>query len=186
MLEEIIQEVKSSMDSTLEALRRDFAAIRTGRASTAMIEHLKVDYYGNQSPINQVATLSVPEPRLIVIKPWEANLIPEIEKAIRAEKNLGLNPANDGSVIRLPIPELTEERRRDITKVARQRGEDARVAVRHGRRDGIDMLQDAQKEGEMSEDDSRNGQDQVQKLTDEYIAKIDEIVKNKEAEIMEV
>ena len=97
-----------------------------------------------------------------------------------------MNPANDGSVIRLPIPELTEERRRDITKIARQRGEDARVAVRHGRRDGIDMLQDAQKEGEMSEDDSRNGQDQVQKLTDEYIAKIDEIVKNKEAEIMEV
>lgn len=186
MLEEVLEEVKSSMDSTLEALRRDLSAIRTGRASTAMLEHLKVEYYVNQSPINQVATLSVPEPRLIVIKPWEANLIPEIEKAIRAEKNLGLNPANDGAVIRLPIPELTEERRRDITKIARQRGEDARVAVRHGRRDGIDMLQDAQKEGEMSEDDSRQGQEQIQKLTDDFIARIDEIVKNKEAEIMEV
>jgi len=186
MLEEVIEEVKSSMNSTLEALRRDLSTIRTGRASTAMLEHLKVEYYGNQSPINQVATLSVPEPRLIVIKPWEANLIPEIERAIRAEKNLGLNPANDGSVIRLPIPELTEERRRDITKIARKRGEDARVAVRHGRRDGIDMLQEAQKEGDISEDDSRNGQDQVQRLTDGYVVKIDEIVKNKEAEIMEV
>ncbi len=186
MLDEVIEDVKGHMNSAIEALRRDLAGIRTGRASTAMLEHLKVAYYGNLSPINQVATLSVPEPRLIVIKPWEANLIPEIEKAIRAEKSLGLNPANDGAIIRLPIPELTEERRRDFTKVARQRGEDARVAVRHARRDGNDMLQEAQKDGEISEDDSRHGQDQVQKLTDEFIARIDEIVKNKEAEIMEV
>ncbi|MGY8823142.1 MAG: ribosome recycling factor, partial [Candidatus Latescibacterota bacterium] len=173
-------------ESTIDALRRDLAAIRTGRASTAMLDHIKVDYYGNKSPLNQVATLSVPESRLIVIKPWEANIIGEIEKAIRAEKSLGLNPSNDGVMIRLPIPELTEERRRDITKVARNRGEEARVAVRHARRDGIDMLQEAQKEGEVSEDESRQGQDRVQKLTDEHIVRIDEIVKNKEADIMEV
>ncbi|MFT5087655.1 MAG: ribosome recycling factor [Planctomycetota bacterium] len=186
MLEEVIEEVNSHMESTIDALRRDLAAIRTGRASTAMLDHIKVDYYGNKSPLNQVATLSVPESRLIVIKPWEANIIGEIEKAIRAEKSLGLNPSNDGVMIRLPIPELTEERRRDITKVARNRGEEARVAVRHARRDGIDMLQEAQKEGEVSEDESRQGQDHVQKLTDEHIVRIDEIVKNKEADIMEV
>ena len=186
MLDEVIEEVNSHMEKTIEALLRDLAAIRTGRASTAMLDHLKVDYYGNKSPLNQVATLSVPEARLIVIKPWEANMIGEIEKAIRAEKSLGLNPANDGSIIRLPIPELTEERRRDITKVARNSGEEARVGVRHARRDGIDMLQEAQKEGEVSEDESRQGQDQVQKLTDEHIARIDEIIKHKEAEIMEV
>jgi ribosome recycling factor len=186
MLEEVIEEVNSHMESTIDALRRDLAAIRTGRASTAMLDHIKVDYYGNKSPLNQVATLSVPESRLIVIKPWEANIIGEIEKAIRAEKSLGLNPSNDGVMIRLPIPELTEERRRDITKVARNRGEEARVAVRHARRDGIDMLQEAQKEGEVSEDESRQGQDRVQKLTDEHIVRIDEIVKNKEADIMEV
>ncbi len=186
MLDEVIEEVNSQMEKTIDALRRDLAAIRTGRASTAMLDHLKVDYYGNKSPLNQVATLSVPEPRLIVIKPWEANMIGEIEKAIRAEKSLGLNPGNDGAVIRLPIPELTEERRRDITKLARNRGEEARVAVRHARREGIDMLQDAQKEGEVSEDESRQGQDHIQKLTDEHITRIDEIVKRKEAEIMEV
>ena len=186
MLEEVLAEVNSAMESAIEALRRDLSTIRTGRASTAMVENLRIDYYGNQSPLSQVATLSVPEPRLIVIKPWEANLIPDIEDAIRAEKNLGLNPSNDGSVVRLPIPELTEERRRDITKIAKNRGEDARVAVRHARKDGNDMLQDAQKEGEISEDESRSGQDSIQKLTDEFTETIDQITKNKEAEIMEV
>jgi ribosome recycling factor len=186
MLEEVIAEVKSHMETTLDALRRDLAGIRTGRASTAILDQIKVDYYGNLSPLSQVATLSVPESRLIVIKPWEANLIPEIEKAILAEKGLGLNPSNDGTIIRLPIPELTEERRREMTKVARHRGEEGKVAVRHARRDGIDMLQEAQKEGGISEDESRHGQDEVQKLTDNYIVRTDEIIKNKETEIMEV
>ena len=186
MLEEVLAEVKAAMESAIDALRRDLSTIRTGRASTSMVENLRIDYYGNQSPLSQVATLSVPEPRLIVIKPWEANLIPEIESAIRAEKNLGLNPSNDGTIVRVPIPELTEERRRDITKIARNRGEDARVAVRHARKDGNDMLQDAQKEGELSEDDSRNGQDRIQKLTDEFAELIDGITKKKESEIMEV
>tara|TARA_B100001250_G_scaffold8937_1_gene7730 strand:- start:661 stop:1221 length:561 start_codon:yes stop_codon:yes gene_type:complete len=186
MLEEVLAEVKTAMESATEALRRDLSTIRTGRASTAMVENLRIDYYGNQSPLSQVATLSVPEPRLIVIKPWEVSIIPEIENSIRAEKNLGLNPSNDGTIVRVPIPELTEDRRRDITKIARNRGEDARVAVRHARRDGNDMLQDAQKEGELSEDDSRNGQDRIQKLTDQFAETIDEITKKKEAEIMEV
>ena len=186
MLEEVIAEVKSHMETTLDALRRDLAGIRTGRASTAILDQIKVDYYGNLSPLSQVATLSVPESRLIVIKPWEANLIPEIEKAILAEKGLGLNPSNDGTIIRLPIPELTEERRREMTKVARHRGEEGKVAVRPARRDGIHMLQEAQKEGGISEDESRHGQDEVQKLTDNYIVRTDEIIKNKETEIMEV
>jgi ribosome recycling factor len=186
MLEEVLAEVKAAMESAIQSLRRDLATIRTGRASTSMVENLRIDYYGNQTPLSQVATLSVPEPRQIVIKPFEANLIPEIENAIRAEKNLGLNPSNDGTIVRVPIPELTEERRRDITKIARNRGEDARVAVRHARKDGNDMLQDAQKESELSEDDSRNGQDRIQKLTDEFAEVIDGITRKKESEIMEV
>jgi ribosome recycling factor len=186
MLDEILQEVKASMEKALEALRRDLAAIRTGRASTAMLEHVRVEYYGNQTPLNQVATLSVPEPRLITIKPWEQKMIPVIEKAIRVDKSLGLNPSNDGTIIRLPIPELTEERRIEISKTARQRGEEGRVAVRHARRDGLDLLDEARKDGEISEDEARHAQSEVQKLTDEFVVHIDEIIKNKEAEIMEV
>ena len=186
MLEEILEEVKVGMEKAIEALRRDLASIRTGRASTAMLDNVRVEYYGNLTPLNQMATISVPEPRLLVIKPWEANIIPEIEKALLADKSLGLNPSNDGAVIRLPIPELTEERRIEITKVARSRAEEGRVAVRHARRDGIDLLQEAQKDGEVSEDESRSAQEQVQKMTDEYVARVDEIVEHKEEEIMEV
>lgn len=186
MLDEIIEEVKEGMEKAIEALRRDLASIRTGRASTAMLDNVKVEYYGNMTPLNQMSTISVPEPRLLTIKPWEANLIPTIEKALLADTSLGLNPSNDGAVIRLPIPELTEERRMEITKVARNRAEDARVAVRHARRDGIDLLQDSQKDGDISEDESRSAQDRVQKLTDEYVGRIDEIAIKKAEEIMEV
>lgn len=186
MIDEILQEVKAQMEKALEALRKDLAGIRTGRASTSMLEGIRVDYYGNLSPLNQVATLGVPEPRLITIKPWEQSLIPVIEKAIRTDAALGLNPSNDGTLIRVPIPELTEERRIEITKVARHRGEDGRVAVRHARRDGLDLLNEAQKDGEISEDDSRHAQSEIQKLTDEYVGRIDGIIENKEAEIMEV
>ena len=186
MLDEIIEEVRDGMEKAIEALRRDLASIRTGRASTAMLDNVKVEYYGNMTPLNQMSTISVPEPRLLTIKPWEANLIPTIEKALLADMSLGLNPSNDGTVIRLPIPELTEERRMEITKVARNRAEDARVAVRHARRDGIDLLQDAQKDGDISEDESRSAQDRVQKLTDEYVDRIDEIANKKSEEIMEV
>ena len=186
MLEEILEEVKDGMEKAIEALRRDLAGIRTGRASTAMLDNVRVEYYGNLTPLNQMATISVPEPRLLVIKPWEANIIPDIEKALLADKSLGLNPSNDGAVIRLPIPELTEERRIDITKVARSRAEEGRVGIRQARRDGIDLLQEAQKDGEVSEDESRNSQEEVQKLTDVYVGRVDEIVKHKEEEIMEV
>jgi ribosome recycling factor len=186
MIDEILQEVKASMEKGLDALRRDLAGIRTGRASTAMLDHVRIEYYGNQTPLNQAATISVPEPRLIVIKPWEQNIIPVIERAILADSSLGLNPSNDGTVIRLPIPELTEERRIEITKVARHRGEDGKVAIRHARRDGLDLTAEAQKDGEVSEDDARHGQSEIQKLTDEYVTHIDEMIKNKEAEIMEV
>ncbi|MBT4500012.1 MAG: ribosome recycling factor [Gemmatimonadetes bacterium] len=186
MIDEILQEVKAAMKKGLDALRRDLAGIRTGRASTAMLDHVRIEYYGNQTPLNQAATISVPEPRLIVIKPWEQNLIPVIEKAILADSSLGLNPSNDGTIIRLPIPELTEERRIEITKVARHRGEDGKVAIRHARRDGLDLTAEAQKDGEVSEDEARHGQSEIQKLTDEYVVHIDEIIKHKEAEIMEV
>ncbi|MDE2808165.1 MAG: ribosome recycling factor [Gemmatimonadota bacterium] len=186
MLEEVIEAVKEAMDKAIESLRRDLASIRTGRASAAMLDNVRVDYYGQQTPLNQVATISVPEPRLLAIKPWEATLIPVIEKAILADKSLGLNPANDGIIIRLPIPELTEERRVEITKVARHRAEEGRVAVRHARRDGIDLLQQAQKDGDISEDESRSAQKRVQELTAEYVASIDGIIENKEKEIMEV
>ncbi len=186
MIDEILQEVKSSMEKAMDALRRDLAGIRTGRASTAMLDHVRIEYYGNQTPLNQATTISVPEPRLIVIKPWEQNLIPVIEKAILADSSLGLNPSNDGTVIRLPIPELTEERRIEITKVARHRGEDGKVAIRHARRDGMDLTAEVQKDGEVSEDEARHGQSEIQKLTDEYVAHIDEMIKHKEAEIMEV
>lgn len=186
MVEEILQDVREHMEKAIEALRRDLAGIRTGRASAAMLDHVKVDYYGTPTPLNQTASVSVPEPRLIVIKPWEAKVIPLIEKAILADKSLGLNPSNDGTVIRLPIPDLTEERRHQIAKMARQRGEEARVAVRHARRDGIDLLDEAEKAGEISEDDSRHTKTAIQQLTDEYVGKVDETVKHKEAEIMEV
>ncbi|MFA6108229.1 MAG: ribosome recycling factor [Candidatus Latescibacterota bacterium] len=186
MMDEILQEIKAHMEKGMAALRHDLAMIRTGRASTAMLEGVRVLYYGNQTPLNQVATLSVPEPRLIVIRPWEQNLVPVVEKAIRADKSLGLNPSNDGVVVRVPVPELTQERRIEITKVARHRAEEGRVAVRHARRDGLDLLEEAQKSGEISEDDLRHAHDEVQKLTDQFVHQIDEIIKHKEAEIMEV
>lgn len=186
MLEEIIEEVTASMEKSIESLRRNLSAIRTGRASTAMLDNVRVEYYGNMTPLNQMATISVPEPRLLMVKPWEANQIPAIEKALIADKTLGLNPSNDGAVIRLPIPELTEERRVEITKVARHRAEEGRVGVRQARRDGIDLLQQSQKDGEISEDESRSAQERVQKLTDEYVSRVEEIVKHKEQEIMEV
>ena len=186
MVDEILQDVKEQMDKAMEALRRDLAAIRTGRASAAMLDHVRVDYYGTSTPLNQAASISVPEPRLLVIKPWEPKMIPVIEKAILTDRSLGLNPSNDGAVIRLPIPELTEERRQEIAKNAKHRGEEGRVAVRHARRDGIALLNEAAKYGDISEDESRHGQTEAQKLTDQYVERIEEILKNKEAEIMEV
>jgi ribosome recycling factor len=186
MIDEIVSDTEEHMNTALHAMQRDLAGIRTGRATTSLLDGIRIPYYGTPTPLNQVATVSAPEPRLLTIKPYEANLIGEIEKAIRAEQSLGLNPGNDGAVIRLPIPELTEERRRDLTKVARNRAEEGRVAVRHARRDGLDLVDAAQKDGEISEDDSKHAHDRIQALTDEFVKRIDEIIKSKEAEIMEV
>jgi ribosome recycling factor len=186
MLEDIFQEVKQHMHKAIEALRRDLAGIRTGRASISLLDAIRIDYYGTATPLSQVATLSVPESRMITIKPWEQNLIPVIEKAIRTEASLGLNPSNDGNLIRVPIPELTEERRREYTKLARHRGEEGKVAVRHVRREGLDLIDAAEKDGDISEDDARQGHERIQKLTDESIVHVDEIIRNKEKEIMVV
>jgi len=186
MEEDIVQEVNQHMDKAMEAFSRDLASIRTGRASTNMLSGVRVEYYGTSTPLNQVSSLSVPEPRLIVIKPYEQQLIPLIEKAIRAEASLGLNPSNDGTIIRVPIPELTGERRREFTKIARHRAEEARVAVRHARREGLDFVDASVEEDELTEDEGRHIHELIQKLTDKHIAEIDEIVKHKEKEIMEV
>lgn len=186
MIDEILKETEQQMTTALKALQRDLAGIRTGRATTTLLDGIRIDYYGAATPLNQLSTVSAPEPRLLMIKPYENTIIGDIEKAIRADALLGLNPSNDGQVIRLPIPELTEERRIDLTKVARHRAEEGRVAVRHARREGLDLTDEAQKEGEVSEDESRAAHERIQTLTDDFVKRIDGIIKNKEAEIMVV
>jgi ribosome recycling factor len=186
MLEEIYEEVRRQMSNSIDALKRDLAVIRTGRASASLLDGIRIDYYGTPTPLNQLAAISIPEPRLIVVRPYEPNLIPDIEKAILADKNLGLNPSNDGAIIRLPIPELTGERRIALTKIARNRAEVGRVAVRHGRRDGLDLVDAARKDGDIGEDEARSAQDHIQKLTDDFIKHVDEIIEVKAKEIMEV
>jgi ribosome recycling factor len=166
-------------------LKKEFASIRTGRASLALVDGIVVDYYGTPTPLPQVASLSVPESRQIAIQPWEKNLIPLIEKAI-LKSDLGLTPANDGKVIRINIPILTEERRKQLVKVVRKRAEESKVAVRNIRRDSNDELKKLEKEKHVSEDDVKKEQEEIQKITDMFIKKVDEIVEHKEKEIMEV
>lgn len=185
MLNDVYRDIKSKMDGAVTALKKDFGTIRAGRASLSVLDGLTIDYYGVPTHLNQVASFSVPESRLIVIQPWEAKLLPEIEKAIM-KSDLGLTPSNDGKLIRLTFPPLTEDRRRDLVKVAKKMTEEAKVAVRNIRRDGNDFLKDMEKEKEISEDDLKKGQEEVQKITDSYIAKIDEALSHKEKEIMEV
>ena len=184
MLKDIIQDAREHMDKTIEALHFDFRSIRTGRASPALVERIHVEYYGVPTLMNQLAGVTVPEPRLLVIRPWDRNTIGIIEKAI-LKSDLGLNPSNDGQVIRLVIPQLTEERRRDLSKQVAKRVEEARVSARNIRRDAIDMLRDLEKEKMIGEDELFEGRDKVQDLTDEFIKQIDEIGKAKEAEILE-
>jgi ribosome recycling factor len=180
-----IKETAGKMGRSIEAFKKDLGRVRTGRASFSLLEGIKVDYYGTPMPLQQVGTLSVPESRLITITPWDTKMIGPIEKAIQAG-GLGLNPASDGKIVRIPIPPLTEERRRELVKLVRKMAEDARVAVRNIRREGIERLKDKEKRKEISEDESKRGQDRVQKETDESIRKIDDILKAKEKEIMEV
>ncbi|HJM44201.1 MAG: ribosome recycling factor [Nitrospinota bacterium] len=183
-MEEIHQEVKDGMQSTLDSLVKEYAGVRTGRATTALVDGILVDYFGAQAQLKQLATISVPESRLIVIQPWDKSVAPEVEKAIQ-RSNLGLNPVSDGTVIRIPVPPLTEERRRDLVKVVKKSAEDRRISVRNVRRDGNDLLKQMEKDKEISEDDNRRAQERIQKLTDEFIRKVDEAAAKKEKEVME-
>tara|TARA_Y100001934_G_C12028433_1_gene620204 strand:- start:22 stop:579 length:558 start_codon:yes stop_codon:yes gene_type:complete len=185
MVNEILAETKGEMDKAVEAFQREVSTVRTGRANASLLDSIRVEYYGSQVPVNQVASITVPEPRLIVLQPFDKTVIPELEKAIQGS-SLGLTPSNDGNVVRLPIPQLTEERRKELVKVVRGMGEECRVSIRNHRRDANDMLKAGQKDGEIPEDESKRGSDQTQKLTDEYIKKIEDLLGEKESEIMEV
>lgn len=184
MIKEIMADARERMEKTVDALQADLRAIRTGRASPALVEKLTVEYYGSPTPLIQLAGITVPEPRMLMIRPWDRNTLGIIEKAI-LKSDLGLTPNNDGQAIRLVLPQLTEERRRDLNKQVARRVEEARVSARNIRRDAIDMLRDAEKEKLIDEDDLRKGQEQAQELTDKYIKQIDEVGKAKEAEILE-
>ncbi len=185
MIDDILKDAEQRMQKSIESMRGDLAKIRTGRASPALIDHLSVDYYGNATPINQVANISVQDARTLAVQPWEKNMVPVVERAI-LEANLGLNPVTAGDVIRIPMPPLTEERRKELVKVASGEGENGKIAVRNIRRDANNDLKNLQKEKEISEDEEKGGNDRVQKLTDTYVAQVDEIVKEKEAEILTV
>lgn len=181
----ILKDAETRMKKSAESFRQEMVKIRTGKASTSILDGIRVEYYGSQVPLNQVASLSTPEPRLIVIQPWEKNLIGTIEKEIQ-KSDLGLTPINDGTFIRLAIPMLTEERRKELVKLVRKYAEEARIAVRNIRRDANDQLKHEEKEGNISEDDLKKLQNENQKLTDQHIEIIDKFLNNKEEEIMEV
>ncbi|MFQ5932885.1 MAG: ribosome recycling factor [Nitrospiraceae bacterium] len=173
------------MEATLEHLKKELGGLRTGRANLALLDGIRVNYYGTPTPLKQVATLAVPESRLITIQPWEPQLIKEVEKAVQASA-LGLTPSNDGKIIRVPIPPLNEERRRELIKLCKKHGEETRVHIRSVRRDANDELKQLQKESKITEDDLRKGEAEIQKLTDQYVQKVDQILKKKEEEILEV
>jgi ribosome recycling factor len=185
MVEDCLNEARSRMKKAVEALQEDLMSIRTGRASPALVERLRVDYYGTSTPLNQLASISTPEPRLLVIRPWDPNVIDEVEKAV-LKSELGLTPNNDGVVIRLPIPRLTEERRRDLSKVVGRRVEEGHVAVRNIRRDVQDDMRAFQKEKLITEDELYKGREKLQELHDDFTAQMDEIGKAKQQEILEV
>lgn len=185
MYEDILQDADERMHKAVEALRGHLSGIRTGRASTGLIERIVVDYYGTETPLQQLAGLSAPEARLLVVTPWDKGSMKAIEKSIRAS-DLGLNPTNDGQVLRIAIPALTEERRRDLVKIAKRNLEEAHVAIRNIRRDAIHMLKELDESGDISEDQRRRGEEQVQNLTDRSIADADRVGREKEAEILEV
>ena len=180
-----LQEAKRKNESAVEALRREFGGVRTSKATPALLDTVRVEAYGSHVPLNQVASVSAPEPRMLIVQPWDRAMITPIEKALQTS-DLGLNPSNDGKVIRVPIPALTEERRREYVKVLHKMTEEGRVAVRQARKDANDDIKRRQKDGELSEDQVHREQEQVQKLTDQFIHQMDELLKHKEAEVMEV
>ena len=185
MNDAIFTQLQKEMDGSVGALRKELAKLRTGRASTALLENIMVEYYGATTPLNQLSTLSAPEPRLLVIQPFDRSAMGEIERAI-LKSDLGLTPNNDGKVIRIPIPQLTEERRKDLVKHVKKIAEEYRVSVRNHRRVAIEHLKEAEKKKEITTDDAKHGQERVQKITDEFIGRIDKIIKGKEEEVMEV
>lgn len=184
-IQALLKQEEARMDKTIDSLKHEFASIRTGRASTSLLDTVMVDYYGSQSPINQVAGVTAPEPRLILIKPWDRSMIGPIEKAV-LQSDLGLNPSNDGEVIRLAIPQLTEERRKELVKVVSKRAEEAKVAIRNIRRDANDALKKEEKAKTITEDDVKDGQEQIQKLTDKKVKAIDDLRDKKEKDVLEV
>src|SRR5215510_1522337 len=183
--EDVVKELKTRIDKTLEDLRRDLSRIRTGRANLSLLDGIRVNYYGTATPLSGVASLSVPEPRLITIKPWDRSQLKEIEKAI-TEANIGINPMNDGEIIRLPIPPLTEERRKEIAKQVKTKGEEHKVAIRNERRDANEKLKGLLKDKKITEDENKRTGDRVQKETDAGVTQVDQIVSKKEKEVMEV
>ncbi|EKE17942.1 MAG: hypothetical protein ACD_10C00203G0005 [uncultured bacterium] len=185
MIAELKNISESKMQKSLESLKNDLQKIRTGRAHTGLLDHIQVDYYGSMVPINQIANITLVDARTIGVQPWEKNMASKVEKAIR-DSDLGLNPASQGDLIRVPMPALTEERRRDLIKVVRNEGESAKVAIRNLRRDANTQLKDALKKHEIPEDDERKTQDDIQKLTDRYVAEVDKMLALKEAELMQV
>ncbi len=185
MINDVLEDGEDRMKKTLETLQRELAAIRTGHAHVGLVDHVRVDYYGTPTPVNQMATVAAPEARLLTIQPWDRTALGAIEKAL-LKSDLGLTPSNDGQIIRLAIPPLTEQRRKELIKIVHTRVEDARVAVRNIRRDAVDHLRRMMHEKEISEDDQRKAQDQIQKLTDRHIGVVDQRGKEKEAELMEV
>jgi ribosome recycling factor len=185
MIDDITKDTDEGMKKAVDSFKRDLQKVRTGRANTAMLDGVKVDYYGTPTPVNQVANITVVDARLITVKPWEKTMIAVIDKAIRAS-DLGINPVADGELVRLPIPPLTQERRRDLAKTVGKQTEEARVAVRSARRDAMDMIKDAEKDKQISEDERKKGEKSIQDLTDKYIAQVEEIAKAKEKEIMEL
>jgi len=180
-----VDDLSRRMDGAIDALRTEFGGLRTGRASAALLEPVMVDAYGSQMPLNQVGTVSVPEPRMLSVQVWDATLAPAVDKAIR-NSGLGLNPMAEGAVIRIPVPELNEDRRRELTKVAHSYAEKARVSVRNVRRDGMDTLKKMEKDGDISEDEHRQQSEEVQTLTDQRVKAIDDLLSHKDSEIMQV
>jgi ribosome recycling factor len=183
--EELISDAQHRMDRSVEATRNEFNTVRTGRASAALLDRIQIDYYGQRTPLKQLATINVPEPRMLTIQPFDPSSLKSIEKAIQ-ESGLGLTPSNDGKIVRLPIPQLTEERRKELVRVVRQLAEDGRVAVRNVRRDAIHHLKELADNGDVGADEEHRAEERVQKLTDEHVHAIDDLLKHKEAEIMEV
>lgn len=185
MINPILNDMEERMKKVIEAQKREYSTLRAGRANPALLEPIKVDYYGTPTPINQLASVSAPEPRLLVIQPWDRSVIADIEKAI-LKSDLGLTPTNDGNVIRVALPQLTQERRNELVKVVKKKAEEFRVIIRNLRREANDEIKKLEKDSSLTEDEARKGMEQVQKLTDKYIEQIDKILANKEAEILEV